>query len=111
METAYIPVRVLEDAEKGSYFRAAQTLFPTDANGNTVVMHRATVYNQDALWNDMKRWFDGGAAASGSIDPQGAAVQKLSDGGVDGRSGRRKKGRNRCHSHGRHLSLHSRPTR
>ena len=82
METAYIPVRVFEDAEKGSYFRAASTLFPVDAEGNTVVMHRATVYNQDALWNEVKRWFDGGAAASGSINPQGAAVQKLSDGGA-----------------------------
>jgi hypothetical protein len=82
METAYIPVRVSEDAEKGSYFRAASTLFPVDAAGNTVVMHRATVYNKDALWNDVQRWFEDGAAASGSINPEGAAVQKLSDGGA-----------------------------
>ena len=47
-----------------------------------MVVHRATVYNKDALWNDVKRWFDGGAAASGSINPQGAAVQKVSDGGA-----------------------------
>ena len=72
METAYIPVSVFEDAERGSYFRAASTLFPVDADGNTVVMHRATVYNKDALWNNVKQWFDGGPAASGSINPQGA---------------------------------------
>lgn len=82
METAYIPVQVFENAETGSYFHAASTLFPIDAEGNTVVMHRATVYNQDALWNDVKRWFEGGAAASGVINPQGAAVQKLNDGGA-----------------------------
>jgi hypothetical protein len=82
METAYIPVRVFEDAEKGSYFRTAPTLFPVGADGNTVVLHRATVYSKDALWNEVKRWFDGGAATSGAINPQGAAVQKLSDGGA-----------------------------
>ena len=82
METAYIPVRVVEDAARGSYFRAAATLFPTDAEGNTVVMHRATVYNKDALWNEVKQWFEGGAPASGSINPQGAEVQRLSDGGA-----------------------------
>ena len=82
METAYIPAKVFEDAEKGAYFRSWPTLFPVDADGNTVVMHRATVYNKDALWNDLKRWFDGGAAVSGSINPTGAALQKLSDGGA-----------------------------
>ncbi len=82
METAYIPVSVFEDAEKGSYFRAASTLFPIDTDGNSVLMHRVTAYNKDALWNDVKRWFDGGAAASGSINPQGAVVQKVSDGGA-----------------------------
>ena len=82
METAYIPAAVFEDAERGSYLRTASTLFPVDADGNSVLMHRVTVYNKDALWNDVKRWFDGGAAASGSINPQGAAVQKVSDGGA-----------------------------
>jgi len=82
METAYIPARVCEDAATGSYFRSWPTLFPVDADGNSVVVHRLTVYNKDALWNDVKRWFDGGAAASGSINPHGAAVQKVSDGGA-----------------------------
>jgi hypothetical protein len=76
--------KLMRDALKKSkvVFRAAPTLFPVDGDGNTVVMHRASVYNKDALWNDVKQWFDGGAAASGSINPEGAAVQKLSDGGA-----------------------------
>lgn len=82
METAYIPAKLFEAAGKGSYFRSWPTLFPVDANGNTVVMHRATVYNRDALWNDVKRWFEGGPAPSGSIRSAGAALQKLSDGGA-----------------------------
>jgi hypothetical protein len=46
------------------------------------LMHRVTVYNKDAIWNDVKRWLDGGPAVGGSINPQGAVVAKLKDGGA-----------------------------
>ena len=82
METAYIPAAVYGGAQGDSYLRTASTLFPVDADGNCVLMHRVTAYSKDALWNDVKRWFDGGAAASGSINPQGAAMQEVSDGGA-----------------------------
>lgn len=82
METAYIPVKLSEDPKVGTYFRSWPTSFPVDADGNSVVMHRATVYGREALWNDVKQWFEGGATASGSINPGGAAVQKFSDGGA-----------------------------
>jgi hypothetical protein len=82
METAYIPVRVFEDAEKGSYFRSAATLFPVDTNGNCVLMHRVTVYNKEALWNDVTRWFEGGPEVSGAFNPKGAEVAKIKDGGA-----------------------------
>jgi hypothetical protein len=80
MKTQYVPAAVFEGAKGESYLRTASTLFPVDADGNSVLVHRVTVYNKDALWNDVKRWFDGGAAASGSINPQGAVVQKVNDG-------------------------------
>jgi len=82
METAYVPATEFEGASGESYLRTATTTFPVDAEGHSVLIHRATVYNKDALWNDVKRWFDGGEAASGSINPQGAAAQKVSDGGA-----------------------------
>jgi len=82
METAYVPAAVFEDAKAGAYLRAASTLFPVDADGTTVVLHRATVYSKDALWNDVKQWFDGGAPPSGSISAQGAVMQTISDGGA-----------------------------
>jgi hypothetical protein len=82
METAYVPAAVFEGANGESYMRTAVTQFPVDADGRCVVVHRATTYSKDALWNDVKRWFDGGAAASGSINPQGAALQKVNDGGA-----------------------------
>jgi hypothetical protein len=82
METAHVPATEFAGGNGESYLRTASTQFPVDADGNTVVMHRVTVYNKDALWNDVRQWFDGGAAVSGSINPQGAVVQKVSDGGA-----------------------------
>jgi hypothetical protein len=61
METAYVPAAEFEGANGESYLRTATTMFPIDADGNSVVMHRVTAYSKDALWNDVKRWFDGGA--------------------------------------------------
>ena len=82
METAYIPAKVFEGEKGDSYFRSATTLFPVDAQGNSVVMHRLTLYNQEALWNDVKRWFEAGPEVSGAINPRGTVVAKLSDGGA-----------------------------
>ena len=71
----YRTVSVFEDAERESYLRAASTLFPIDADGNTVVMHRATVYNKDALWNDVKRWFDGGSRGERRDQPPACGAE------------------------------------
>ena len=82
METQYVPAAVFEGAKGESYLRTASVLFPVGADGNSVLIHRVTVYNKDALWNDVNRWFDGGPAGSDSITPPGAAVQKVNDGGA-----------------------------
>lgn len=82
METQHIPAAVSEGPDGASYLRTASTLFPVDADGNSVLVHRLTGYSEDALWNAVKRWFEGGAAASGSINADGAVVQKVSDGGA-----------------------------
>jgi hypothetical protein len=83
METQYIPAAVSEDARGESYLRTAVTQFPLDKDGSTVLIHHLTVYNKDALWNEMKRWFNGGAAVSGSINPMGAELQKINGGGAE----------------------------
>lgn len=81
METQFITAAVSQDAAGESYLHTAVTQFPLNADGNTVLLHRLTVYNKDALWNYVKRWFDGGATATGLINPEGAVLQKISDGG------------------------------
>jgi len=74
METQYIPSVQAQDSRGETYARIAPTSFPRDANGDSVLVHRITAYNRSALWDSVKKWFEGGAAASGTIDTQGASV-------------------------------------
>lgn len=77
METQYVP-SVLSVDEKGETFaRIAPTSFPVAREGHTVVLHRLTSYNKQALWDAVKTWFDGGAPAGGAINPTGAYVQNF----------------------------------
>ena len=66
------------DAKGETYARIAPTSFPRNADGDSVVVHRITAYNKSALWDAVKTWFDGGAPASGAIDPKGASVHTFS---------------------------------
>ena len=69
METQHVPSAQATDAKGETYARIAPTRFPSGPNGDSAVMHRITSYNKHALWDDVKTWFKGGAAASGAINP------------------------------------------
>ena len=80
METQYVPGVLSAD---GNYARIAPTAFPAQADGTSLLLHRVTAYNKDALWNDVKRWFEGGAPATGAINPAGSATHTFrGDGGA-----------------------------
>jgi hypothetical protein len=81
METQYVPAVQANDAKGETWARVAPTSFPRNEKGESVVMHRVTAYDRKALWDAVKIWFDGGPAASGVIDPQGAAVSTFPGGG------------------------------
>jgi len=59
METQHIPAVV-----SGSYARVAPTRFPKGE-----LVHRITSYKKKALWDAVKVWLDGGAPATGAVDP------------------------------------------
>jgi hypothetical protein len=64
METQYIPA-----VQSGSYARIAPTRFPQGP-----LVHRITSYNKKALWDAVQAWFDGGAPATGAVDPRESVV-------------------------------------
>lgn len=55
--------------------------FPLDDKDRTVVLHRLTTYTREALTEPVRRWFAGGPAASGAIDPAASHVQRFGKGG------------------------------
>ncbi len=81
METQYVPSAQAVDSSGETYARIAQTSFPRNTKGESVVVHRMTAYNKSALWDAVKNWFDGGEPASGLIDPKGASVHIFKGGG------------------------------
>ena len=78
METQYVPSVQAVDAKGETYARIAPTSFPRGPAGDAVVVHRITSYNRKALYEGVKTWFEGGAEASGVIDPQGASLHTFS---------------------------------
>lgn len=77
METQYIPSVQSKDKKGETYARVASTSFPRGSQEETVVVHRITAYNKDALWNAVKAWFEGGPAASGAISPTGQTMHSF----------------------------------
>jgi hypothetical protein len=81
METQYVPSVQSVDEKGNTYARIAPTSFPRGPQGESVVVHRVTSYNKKALWDAVKTWLEGGAPASGAIDPAGASVHTFPGGG------------------------------
>jgi len=85
METQWVPAKVGtlggSNRERRTYARTAPMSFPVDDRGRTVVLHRLTTYAPDALTEPVRRWFAGGAAVSGVIDPSRSHVQQFGKGG------------------------------
>ena len=74
METQYVPSMLSVDKRGETYARIAPTSFPRGPGGESVLVHRVTSYSKQALWDAVKTWFDGGAPASGVIDPRAASL-------------------------------------
>ena len=81
METQYVPSAMFTDERGETFARVASLSFPIGPDGHSVVLHRLTCYSKKALWDEVKAWFEGGAAPSGAVNPAGAFVQHFQSGG------------------------------
>jgi hypothetical protein len=80
METQHIHSVEAADSEGQIYARMAPTQYPAGPDGNSELLHRLMVYNKKALWDDVEAWFEGGDPADGTIDLEGAFMQKFNKG-------------------------------
>ncbi len=81
METQYVPAVQATDSKGETYARIARTFFPGGPGNESVLVHQITSYNNTALWDAVKSWFEGGSPASGAVDPRGACVHTFTGGG------------------------------
>lgn len=77
METQHIPSVQATDSRGVTYARVTPIQFPRDAQGDSALVHRITSYNKQALWNAVQAWFDGGPAATGAINQDGAVLHEF----------------------------------
>ena len=75
METQHIHCAQATDSKGQTYARMIPPQYPVGPNGDSVILHRLTVYNRKALWDGVKAWFEGGDRVDGTIDPEGTCVQ------------------------------------
>jgi hypothetical protein len=74
IEHAYSPALISTDKDGYSYAKTERLQFPVSEEDNSIILHKVSVYSQNALWNDMVAWFNGGAVVkpqalqSGSLD-------------------------------------------
>lgn len=81
METQHVPAVMHTSAGGTTYARVAPTSFPVGPEGTSTVLHRITAYKKAALWDDVRRWFDGGEPAGGKINPSASVVHTFRQGG------------------------------
>ena len=78
MEINTVPQLVAEDTAGQRYSKIPELHFPVDEDGRAVLVQDVTYYSKQALYDDFLAWREGGPAPTGSFDPGGAFVAKLS---------------------------------
>ena len=74
MEYALSPALISEDAGGNSYAKIQRVRFPVTNQDNSMLLQQATIYSENALWNDMENWFNGGAVVPAGINPTGTNI-------------------------------------
>lgn len=77
IEVNTVPEFSETDATGAIFTKIPQLRFPADDNGETVLLHKLTVYSKAALWNQVVAWENGGPTPSGEFNPAGAYVPKV----------------------------------
>ena len=74
MEYALSPALISEDAGGNSYAKIQRVRFPVTNEDNSMLLQQATIYSENALWNDMENWFNGGAVVPAGIKQTGTNI-------------------------------------
>ena len=74
VEQADFPTIISVD-NNGTYFAKTKRLqFPESGHNNSIMMNQVTAYSQNALWNAMNAWFNGGTAVQPGFNQEGVSI-------------------------------------
>ncbi len=83
IEHAVSPALMSEDNDGNRYAKIERLQFPASNEDNSMILNQVSVYNQNALWDDMEAWFNGGAVVSPDIKQAGTyGVSFVNNGGA-----------------------------
>jgi len=71
VEQADFPALISTDNMGNHFAKIKRIQFPESGNNNSIVMNQVTAYSQNALWNDMNTWFNGGQIVQPGINQTG----------------------------------------
>ena len=82
IEHAQSPALISNDNEGNTYAKIERLQFPASNEDNSMILNQISVYNQDALWNEMNAWFNGGEMVKPETMQSGThAVPFVNNGG------------------------------
>jgi len=83
LEHAHSPAIISPDNNGVLYAKIERMQFPISGEDNSILLNQVTVYSQDALWNGMEAWFNGGAVVPTEINSLGTQeVPFINNGGA-----------------------------
>lgn len=64
IEHAASPALISEDEDGNPYAKIERLQFPAGNEENSMILNQISVYSQNALWDNLESWFDGGSVVS-----------------------------------------------
>jgi len=71
VEQADFPAIISTDNNGIHFAKIERIQFPESGVNNSIVMNQVTAYSQNALWNEMNTWFNGGTAVQPGLNQTG----------------------------------------
>ncbi|PKV50910.1 putative secreted protein (Por secretion system target) [Aquimarina sp. MAR_2010_214] len=81
VEQALFPAIISSDNSGTRYAKIERIQFPISDENNSIIMNQVTAYSQNALWNDMETWFNGGAIVQPGMNQTGVIDVSFSNNG------------------------------
>jgi hypothetical protein len=78
IEHAGSPAIIAQDGSGNRYAKLERLQFPANNDDNSMILNQISVYSQNALWNDLEAWFNGGPVVLPGINESGVMVFHLS---------------------------------